>query len=225
MFASPYNPSVERPCNTTPHTCYVYNRYCLLNWAWAACVLWSKGGMSQCCFFWDNIRHASSWLFGFYFGGARSKGFATLSNVSKVFPNVSKLLRNQFQMSSSPLIYSYSYLFFWLEILTKVFDRKHWLQKQSGLVASKYERKSRYKSNIFSASHFADDFAYVLFCSANSLAFTVETLSFFPLKCSLEFVLSCYLWETRLRRRNLKRVTQTSSTPRSVLIFHWQCIG
>ena len=60
-----------------------------------------------------------------YFGGARSKGFATLSNVSKVFPNVSKLLRNQFQISSSPLIYSYSYLFFWLEILTKVFDRKH----------------------------------------------------------------------------------------------------
>lgn len=59
-------------------------------------------------------------------------GFAQLRSVSKLhsqvpklLPNVSKLLRNQFQISSSPLIYSYSYLFFWIEILTKVFDRKH----------------------------------------------------------------------------------------------------
>ena len=33
--------SVNLPCNTTPHSRYVYNRsrYCILNWAWATCVL------------------------------------------------------------------------------------------------------------------------------------------------------------------------------------------
>ena len=48
-----------------------------------------------------------------------------------------------------------SYLLFWLEILTaKVFYRKNWIKIQNwklnqfGLVASKYERKSRYKSNF-----------------------------------------------------------------------------
>ena len=33
--------SVNLPCNTTPHSRYVYNRsrYCILNLAWAVCVL------------------------------------------------------------------------------------------------------------------------------------------------------------------------------------------
>ena len=39
------------------------------------------------------------------FGGARNKGFAQLRSVSKLHPEVSKLLRNLFEISSSSLIY------------------------------------------------------------------------------------------------------------------------
>ena len=59
----------------------------------------------------------------YYFGGGRSKGFATLRNVSKLLPNVP--IASCFGISWSSLIYSYSLLLFWLEISTaKVFYRK-----------------------------------------------------------------------------------------------------
>ena len=55
------------------------------------------------------------------------QGFATLRNVFKLHSDVPKSLRNYFEIFSSSLIYSYSYLLFWLQILTaKVFYRKHW---------------------------------------------------------------------------------------------------
>ena len=106
-------------------------------------------------------------------------------DVRKLLPNVPKLLWNQFEISSSSLIYSYFYLLFWLQIFTaKVFYRKHgshlgqWLQNES-------ENRDTIRV-IFSASHFADEFAYVLLCRAIcfskvrfSLAFYLRNLVFF----------------------------------------------
>ena len=68
----------------------------------------------------------------------RSKGFATL----RMFQNCTRILRSCFEISSSSLIYSYSFLLFWLENI----DSKRILKKtlkQIGPVASKYEQKSR----------------------------------------------------------------------------------
>ena len=66
-----------------------------------------------------------------YLGGMGSKSFARLRNISKLFPNAPKLPRNYFQISSSSL----------KGVLQKTLE-------QFGLVASKYERKSTYKSNF-----------------------------------------------------------------------------
>ena len=77
-----------------------------------------------------------------YPGGTGSKSFARLRNISKLFQNAPKLPRNYFQISSSSLIYI---------ILARNIEGKGVLQKtlkQFGLVASKYERKSTYKSNF-----------------------------------------------------------------------------
>ena len=43
----------------------------------------------------------------YFFGGARSKGFATLRNISELQSDAPKLLRNAFEISSSCLIYSF----------------------------------------------------------------------------------------------------------------------
>ena len=77
-----------------------------------------------------------------YLGGTGSKSFARLRNMSKFFPKAPKLPRNYLQISSSSLIFI---------ILARNTDYKGVLKKmlkQFGLVASKYERKSTYKSNF-----------------------------------------------------------------------------
>ena len=75
-----------------------------------------------------------------------------------------------------------SYLLFWLEILTE----KSILQttvNEFGQAASKYGR-NRDTRAVFSASHFADEFAYVLLCCAIyfsfSFAFHRRNLIIFP---------------------------------------------
>ena len=118
-------------------------------------------------------------------------GFRTLFSHLFVNLDVPKLLRNQFELSSRFLIYFY--LLFWLEILNaKVFYRKHLSSLGQQLQNTSENRDTR---AIFNASHFSDEFAYVLLCrvmflqSAFQFGFLPSKPCLFPLKSSLEFVL------------------------------------
>ena len=97
-------------------------------------------------------------LIDLYFGGARSKGFALFRNtqVAFGFPEVaSELVRDIFEF--------FELFLFLFIILARNIDCKSILQKTSkqfGLVLQNTSEK-RHTSAIFSASHFAGEFAYV----------------------------------------------------------------
>ena len=127
-----------------------------------------------------------------YFGGERNKGFATLKNVSTLLPNVPKLLRNQFEISSSSLIYSYSYLLLWLEIYI---DCKSVLQENieakwasSFKVRAKNEIQEQFSGRLTSQTSLLIS-CYVARQSAFQFGFLPSKPCLFPLKSSLEFVL------------------------------------
>ena len=128
-------------------------------------------------------------LIDLYFGGARSKGFALFRNtqVAFGFPEVaSELVRDIFEF--------FDLFLFLFIILARNIDCKSILQKTSkqfGLVLQNTS-ENRHTSAIFSASHFAGEFAYVArYVSPKCVSvwlFTVETLTFPPIY-TLEFVL------------------------------------
>ena len=149
-----------------------------------------------------------------YLGGTRNKGFATLRNISKLFPNAPKLLRNQFQISSSSLI---------VIILARNIDYKSVLQKtlkQFGPVASKYERNRDIRA-IFIESNFADEFPCVLLCRATffskvrfSLAFYRRNLVFSP---EIQLVMRFIPWKTQIYQFCVDIKFQFNTTARSKL--------
>ena len=120
-------------------------------------------------------------LIDLYFGGARSKGFALFKNtpVAFGFPEVaSELVRDIFEF--------FDLFLFLFIILARNIDCKSILQKTSkqfGLVLQNTS-ENRHTSAIFSASHFAGEFAYVArYVSPKCVSvwlFTVETLTFSP---------------------------------------------
>ena len=120
-------------------------------------------------------------LIDLYFGGARSKGFALFRNtkVAFGFPEVaSELVRDIFEF--------FDLCLFLFIILARNIDCKSILQKTSkqfGLVLQSAS-ENRDTRAIFSASHFAGEFAYVTrYVSPKGVSvwlFTVETLSFSP---------------------------------------------
>ena len=93
----------------------------------------------------------------------------------------SELLRDIFEFFAS---FHYSYLLFWLNINCKSILQK--TLKKFGLVASKYERKSRYESNfqcvlLRRRVCLCPDMSRDVSPKCVSVwLFTVETLSFFP---------------------------------------------
>ena len=128
-------------------------------------------------------------LIDLYFGGERSIGFALFRNtqVAFGFPEVaSELVRDIFEF--------FDLFLFLFIILARNIDCKSILQKTSkqfGLVLQSAS-ENRDTRAIFSASHFAGEFAYVArYVSPKCVSvwlFTVETLTYPPIY-SLEFVL------------------------------------
>ena len=93
-----------------------------------------RSGMPQSCFLGDKIGHAKSVGFrleitsiSFIYSLTFAKRKELLFWLARgLFQSCLRMSRSCFGINSS-LIYSYSYLLFWLEILTaKVFYRKYW---------------------------------------------------------------------------------------------------
>ena len=66
-----------------------------------------KVAMKLCTSFGTRLGTQVRDFSAYYLGGAPSKGFKTLRNVSRLLPNVPKLLRNWFEICLSSLIYSF----------------------------------------------------------------------------------------------------------------------
>ena len=123
-----------------------------------------------------------------YFGGALSKGFATLRNVSKLHPNVPKLLRNYFEFFD---------LFLVLFIL--LVKEKYWLQKyftenidaiwaSSFQLRAKIEIQEQFSVRLSLRRRVCFMPRDMFPQSAFQFGFLLSKPCLFPLKSSLEFV-------------------------------------